>query len=111
LFIDDAQMMGKGMLARTRRFPGVVVATQVDMGMSFRKAGFDVRTRWVPDTIGQRHLQAIVERRLEWARRGPGPIPRVGKKARSGLLGRHGHNLRAMLADLYDRYQQLEALE
>jgi hypothetical protein len=110
LFVDDAQMLGKRMLVRVHRFPAVVAATQVDLEVSFRDAGFRVMTTWVPGRICPRLMGSIIDRRLEWARRASGPIPKVDEDAIDLLFRRHGHDLRAMLACLYDRYQQLEEL-
>jgi DNA polymerase III delta prime subunit len=108
LFVDDAQMMSGPHLSRVLRSPVVAVATQKDLGVSFHEAGFCIKTVPVSDRVNLHCLQEMVGRRLEWARRGPGPLPEVEEGALQGLLRRHGRNLMAIQAELYDWYQQLE---
>jgi hypothetical protein len=111
LFVDDAQMLDGALLAQVLNFPVVAVATQKDLAVSFRKAEFLVMTVKVADLVSISLLEEMVARRMEWARRGPGPIPSVGREALRSLLTRHGHDLRAIQSHLYDWCQQLEAGE
>jgi len=111
LFIDDGQAMGERLLANVLRFPTVVMATQKDLEAPFRQAGFRVRTVPVAERCSGHQLGEIVERRLEWARRAPGPIPEIHDGLGEALLRRYGHDLRTMLSHLYDRFQLLEVQE
>jgi hypothetical protein len=111
LFVDDAQELDGPLLDRVLRFHAVAVATQKDLAVSFRKAEFLVRTVRVPDRVSFSLLQEMVTRRLEWARRGPGPLPSVGVELLRSLLARHCYDLRAIQSHLYDWCQQLEAGE
>lgn len=51
-------------------------------------------------------LREIVDRRIEWARRGPGPVPVVSDMALRVLIERHGGDLRAIFGLLYDSLQK-----
>jgi hypothetical protein len=107
--VDDAQRLRGWLLAGVLQFRAVAVATQRDLSDRFARAGFKVRTVDVQELVSLSCLQEVVERRLEWARRGPGPLPRIGTDALAGLFRRHGPDLQIIQSDLYDYYQQLEA--
>lgn len=51
-------------------------------------------------------LRAIVDRRIEWARRGPGPVPVVPDPTLHVLMERHGGDVRAIFGLLYDSLQK-----
>lgn len=53
-------------------------------------------------------LRAIVARRIEWARRGPGPVPVVSDAALQTLLDRHASDVRAIEGRLYESFQSLQ---
>jgi energy-coupling factor transporter ATP-binding protein EcfA2 len=57
--------------------------------------------------IGMEKLEAIVARRIEWARRGPGRVPFVSRSALSALEARHGDDMRGIIGELYDVFQTL----
>ena len=57
--------------------------------------------------VGTAQLGAIVARRIEWARRGPGPVPFVTTSALTALLARHGDDVRGIIGELYDVFQTL----
>lgn len=54
------------------------------------------------------HLMQIVQRRIEWARRGPGPLPNVPASRLTQLINEYGDDLSAILASLYEEFQNLE---
>jgi hypothetical protein len=60
------------------------------------------------DVMDTARLRAIVNRRLEWARRGPGPVPAVPDAVLTLLVARHGTDVRAIEGVLYDAVQRLE---
>ncbi len=107
LFVDDAHMASPSLLGGFLRFQRLAVATQRDLTVSFRQAGIETRTVRLADELGLPRLERMVERRLEWARRGPGPLPAVEEGTLSSLLALHGPDLKAIQSDLYDRYQKL----
>ena len=90
------------------RYRAVAMATQKDLAVWFRESGFETRTILMPDRVSLSRLIEMVQRRLEWARRGPGPVPSVERSTLKKLLDLHGPDLKAIQTDLYDRYQQLE---
>jgi len=53
-------------------------------------------------------LQAIVERRIEWARRGSGPVPVVPEDALLALASTYGSDVRAIEWRLYEIFQHLK---
>ena len=57
--------------------------------------------------VGTEKLEAIVARRIEWARRGLGPLPTVPRSALTALQARHGDDVRGILGELYDVFQHL----
>lgn len=102
LFVDDAHLLSRGAFARavsSRR--RVALATQRCLEQRLERRGFDVRTVPVTALVDQAHLDAVVQRRLVAARRGPGPVPRPDRAHLESLVRRHGPDLRAILDDLY----------
>ncbi len=57
--------------------------------------------------VGAEKLEAIVARRIDWARRGPGPVPSVSRSALDALQARHGDDVRGIIGELYDVFQTL----
>jgi hypothetical protein len=57
--------------------------------------------------VGTEKLGAIVARRIEWARRGVGPVPSVSRSALTALQARHGDDVRGIIGELYDVFQHL----
>jgi hypothetical protein len=57
--------------------------------------------------VGAQKLVAIVARRIDWARRGPGPVPSVSRSALTALQARHGDDVRGIIGELYDVFQTL----
>ena len=119
LFLDDAhELAGEAWPAILTGRRVVVAATQRDLGpvlagshAATARCGpagagpVEVRTIRIAERIAPDHLDRIVARRLEWARRGPGPLPKVARATLVSLLARHGPDLRAVTDDLYERIQ------
>lgn len=103
--LDEAQRVRPRLLRWLfARAPRLFIASHADLsGLSSRP----VRTVRVGG-LGQAKLDAILRARIEAARRGPGPVPRVGAEAQQRLLDRFGDDLRAMQSHLYDLFQRLE---
>jgi hypothetical protein len=101
LLIDEAQRLRdvKGVLGRA-----LALGSHADLSS---RAGRPLRTVLL-EGLGLGRLESVVSRRIEWARRGPGPVPRVARTTLAKLLARHGDDLRAMEGDLYDAIQRLE---
>jgi hypothetical protein len=104
--LDEAQRLRPALLRAILARPlALAFGTHVDLSVA---AGRPLRTVRV-DGVDPGRLRTIVDRRLEWARRGPGPIPVVTDRALEILLARHGSDLRAIEGCLYDAVQRLEA--
>ena len=103
--LDEAQRLRPSLL-RSVLAPNLAVAlgTHEDLAPA---AGRPLRTVRV-DAVDVGRLRAIVDRRLEWARRGPGPIPVVTDAVLEALAARHGSDVRAIEGVLYDAVQGME---
>ena len=104
--LDEAQRLRPRDLRR--------LGTRADLALAFGThddlsaiVGRRLRTVRV-EVIDVARLRAIVDRRLEWARRGPGPVPVVTDAVLATLVARHGTDVRAMEGALYDAVQKLE---
>ena len=111
LLLDDAHEMSRRIERLVCRYPLVAAATQVDLSRRFLRVGFRVETVDVGGDLDPGRLRRMVIRRMEWARRGPGPLPEIRVATLKNLLLEYGRNLRAIQADLYGMFQQLEARE
>lgn len=107
LFVDDAHLLPWRLRARLRDRRALVLATHRDLEKMLRRRGYDVRTLDVPSLATGPRLRRIVDRRIEHARRAPGPVPHIPDGDLEALLRRHGPDLRAVLDTLYDRIQGL----
>ena len=103
--LDEAQRVRPRLLRRLfAKAPRLVVASHHNLaGLSCRP----VRTVRIGG-LGLTKLDAILRARIEAARRGPGPVPRVGAVAQQRLIDRFGDDLRAIESHLYDVLQRLE---
>jgi hypothetical protein len=104
--LDEAQWLRPALLRR-------LVASEVALALGTHddltdSVGHPLRTVHVGAAdVGR--LRAIVERRIEWARRGPGDVPVIPDHVLAQLTAAHGSNLRATLWTLYDAVQRMEA--
>ncbi len=104
LLLDEAQRMSGWRLRRLLcRSRAAVLGTHVDLSRAVRRP---VRTI-VLTGLGIDKLAGIVDRRIGWARRGPGPVPRVPPDTLVRLLDRHGDDLRAIEGALYEAFQRV----
>jgi len=104
LLLDEAQRVSKRHLRRLiAAARTLVLGTHEDLsGLSARP----MRTV-IFDRLDLTKLDAILHRRIEAARRGPGPVPRVPRRQQQRLIDRFGNNIRAMEWLLYDIFQEL----
>lgn len=109
LFVDDAHLLPRRLFRVLTERHGLVLATQESLAGRLEKRGFAVSTIPVVELLGRESVRRLVDRRLEWARRGPGPLPRIDDDHLDVLLGRHGTNIRALIWDLYRLIQTREA--
>jgi hypothetical protein len=111
LLIDEADAVSPWRrLALVRRGRSVAVAVHTDQSWLLRLAGFRVQSVAV-GTVDRTRLRAIVQRRIEFARLGPGPLPGIPDRVLDALIARHGDDVRAMEDPLYEAFQTLVRIE
>lgn len=111
IFIDEAQFIKRWhhiprVFRKSRSF---VVGTHVSLASTYERAGLDYESVEVGG-VDLASVAQIIERRLEWARRGPGALPRVTNAAVVALVDRHGDDRRAIERHLYEVFQRLEEI-
>lgn len=109
VFVDEAQHLPPRRRAALFRACGALaLTTHEDLAPELRAAGLEVETVRLSG-LDPARLEAILTRRLEWARRGPGPIPTLAPGACERLVARFGDDVRAIEDHLYEQVQRLEA--
>lgn len=111
VFVDELQRLprrGRMRLFR-RRGTSFVIGSHRDHTAELRLAGVELLRGVELAPSSPERLHALLDRRVELARRGPGPVPRITAAAARRLLARHGGDVRAIIDHLYDVFQTLEA--
>jgi len=105
LLLDEAQRLRSTLLRRlfAARLT-LALGTHEDLSRFASKPLTTVRLAG----LSLDRLRAVVCRRIEWARRGPGPVPVVADASLVVLLSRHGDDLRAIEWRLYDAVQAMK---
>ena len=110
LFVDETQRLSRFKRRQLfRRGIALAIGTHEDHELELRQLRAPFRTVLVGGTSIDR-LAQIVERRLESARRGPGPIPRIPRASLQALVDRFGDDVRAIEHELYERIQGLDEI-
>lgn len=109
LFLDETQRLPRSLRKFIFSRPGVsfVIATHFDHSSEFKKASLD-HDSLVLKGLSVTRLAQIVQRRIEWARRSPGPVPSVPDSEIAKLIGLYGDDLGAILSRLYTEFQELK---
>jgi hypothetical protein len=103
--LDEAQRLAPRALRGLLRLPlTLALGTHHDLSPAADRALRTVRV----DAIDVARLRAIVARRIEWARRAPGPVPVVDDGVLAALIARHGSDIRAVEGTLYEAVQRME---
>ena len=109
LFLDELQRVPRRVRrALFARGHGLALGTHGDYTAELRHAGFEVVTVRPDARLDRQRLAAILAKRIEWARRGLGPVPGIRVETLDELLARCGKDVRAMESVLYERFQALE---
>lgn len=107
LFLDETQRLPpslrKIIFSRKGSF---VIGTHEDHSVELEMAHKETVSVYLSGLTPER-LEEIIERRIEWARRGPGPIPRFSRPRINGLIEVYGDDLSAILCSLYEEFQAL----
>lgn len=109
LFLDEMQRFSAWTRGRLlRRSASFVIGTHGDHRAEFRRAGLDYGTLELRGLSPER-LRVILERRVEAARRAPGPVPTFEPATIHALIEHFGDDLRSIQDHLYEVFQRLDA--
>ena len=112
LFLDEAQYLSSWRRRRLYRRGerSLALGTHVDLRAELERAGYEVHTIRPAENISVDRLEAIFRARIDWARRGPGPVPVVPPRTVDALVALFGDDLRAMEGALYEALQQAKEI-
>lgn len=109
LFIDEIQRLSRFRRNRIFHRPvSFVLGTHIDYSEELTKAGMAVETVRPENSAREFRLFSIFGRRIERARRSPGPVPRIRPPEIRKLMKRFGNDIRGMENYLYDVFQSLK---
>lgn len=112
LLIDEMQRLAPRRRRRLYRRPvSLALGTHDDLAGELARWGFEVETVRLSGSLDAGRLHEILNRRVAWARRGPGPLPRVRLQTAHAMLGRFGDDVRAIQRHLYNRFQDLPEIQ
>jgi hypothetical protein len=112
LFVDEIQRVPRRRRRRLfRRRVSLVIGTHEDFRKELADAGFEVETVRVAGALDPRRLVEILNRRIEAARRAPGPLPRITEPTARAMINRFGDDLRAIQGAMYDVFQTLPGIQ
>ena len=111
LFLDETQRLSKRTRQRLFRRPAsFVIGTHEDHRAELERAGLDHCAVELRGLSPQR-LSAILERRIEAARRSSGAVPSFDTQSVQLLIDRFGDDVRSIESYLYEIFQRLETPE
>lgn len=108
LFLDETQRLPRTLRRRIfSRRGSFVIGTHEDHSTELAQAHVETVSIHLSGMTAER-LAQIIERRLEWARRSPGPLPYLSASRISRLIEAYGDDLSAILGCLYEEFQALQ---
>lgn len=109
LFVDEVQRLNWFQRASVFRRPvPLVLGTHCDYRRQLRRFGRHVITVHVGEKMAPEVLTQIVQRRIEFARRQAGAVPKLTPQTIARLIETYGDDVRAIEGHLYNVFQQLE---
>ena len=112
LLIDEIQRLPRWCRRGIFRRPvSLAIGTHQDVSPELVQAGFEVDTVEAAAMLDAPRLREMFGRRIEWARRGPGPLPQVRLRTAQEMIDRFGDDLRAIESHLYDLFQNLPGIQ
>ncbi len=110
LFLDETQRLPRTLRKRIFASPvSFVIGTHYDHYSELRKAGKDCKTVLLKGLTSDQ-LDRIIRRRIEWARRGPGPVPVITPQEIERLIDDYKDDVSAILSNLYEKFQAMEEM-
>lgn len=112
LLIDEAQRVGRRQRRRVfRRGVPLVLGTHEDLRLELLRAGYEVDSVDLGDTLDTRRLLELLNRRIDRSRRSAGPVPRITPRTAEAMIVRFGDNVRAIEWHLYEVFQHLTRIQ
>ena len=109
VFVDDVHLLPPTCRRRLFRRPvSFALTTHCDLSADLVRCGLEPLVVRPAEALDADRLERLVHLRIEAARRGSGPLPRVTRAAAEKLLGRHGHDVRSMEQMLYGAFVELK---
>lgn len=108
LIVDEVQHLSKSTRHKlfTRYELSLVLGTHQDFSEELGEADFTVHNYRPADESSIDRIGEIFDRRLEWARRDSGPIPRIPRSTLKDLMRVAGKDIRKMEGILYRAVQE-----
>ncbi|MBN2381935.1 hypothetical protein JXQ70_03545 [bacterium] len=111
LLLDEFDLLTKRQrLWMLKTYQVKAVSTHTDFSHEYRRSGYVSISYYPEENITVELVQRLIEHRLEWARRGPGPLPVISRAHIEQSLRCHGNNLRSIENDLYEYIQRQETV-
>ena len=108
VLIDEAQRLtGWQRFQLFRSSVPLVLGTHRDFSKQLSRAGRDVETVDVGQGTTAQRLHLLLNARIARFRRGDGPVPNVTLATSEFLIRTFDRNIRAMLQEMYNRFQTL----
>jgi hypothetical protein len=109
ILLDEGEFLFRRSFWRLRLVTSLAISTHRDWSRALRALGFSVKTIQIA-TVCPTRLKQVFEKRMEWSRRNPGPLPLISEQTTGRLIERFGDDIRAMEAALYDGIQAMGEL-
>jgi hypothetical protein len=110
VLLDEGAHLYRRAWWRLRRVHSIAISTHITLKPILWMLGFSVQTVRI-ENVRSAELRAIFERRLEWARRGAGPIPTLPESTLQTLLNQYGDDIRSMESALYASIERLSGVD
>jgi len=112
LFIDEAQRLTLFQRLQTfRSNRRLILGTHTDFEKKLCRADRPVMTIAADQFTNASRVHNLLNARIEFARRGPGPIPSITLKTAANLFTQFGSDIRGMEHSMYHAFQQLRDVQ
>lgn len=108
LFLDETQRLPRSLRKRVfARKESYAIGTHYDHSKELKKAGLEYQSVCLKG-LTPTQLEQILRRRIEWARRSPGPVPEISPAKVVQLIEEYDDDVRSILDRLYEEFQNLK---